>query len=258
MNILRTRRVAATALLAAGGLFLVASPAQATCMMDDKGQQICGINQSGPTSGPGSYTGNNGVNNSSPGALGPDGQPMTWGTPPPVGPGAAPYTAPNADTAAGSANNFVPPAPVTAPQANQNDAAAKSPYEYAPPASANNSGAPAGAAAAPVATPADPAMVADAEASAAASAAQAAASAAVTPAVTATMTERAARPTKAATASVPPAASVATERAAATEAFNPAPLIAGIGAVLAAAGLVWFIPGARTAVTSVFTRVGRH
>jgi len=71
------------------------------------------------------------------------------------------------------------------------------------------------------------------------------------------MTERAARPTRTATASAPPV-TVATERASSTEPFNPAPLIAGIGAVLVAAGLVWFIPGARTAVTSVFNRKGGH
>lgn len=72
------------------------------------------------------------------------------------------------------------------------------------------------------------------------------------------MTERAARPTRTPTTSAPPAVAAPTERASATEAFNPAPLIAGIGAVLVGAGLVWFIPAARTAVTSVFTRKGGH
>lgn len=260
MNIPQTRRAAAAALLAAGGLFLVAAPAQATCMVDDKGKQVCGINQSGPTSGPGSYTGNNGVNNGTPGAPGPDGQPMTAAVPPVVGSGTGPAPANPPVNPSGPAN-FVAPPPVTVPQANQDGTAGKSPYEYNPAAPANGSGTPAGAPdpAAAVANPVTSAAAADEAASAAASAAAAAAaSASPTPSVTATMTERPARPTRTATASAPTAAPVATDRTSATGTFNPVPLIAGIGAVLVAAGLVWFIPGARAAVTSVFTRKGGH
>lgn len=260
MNTLEARRAAATVLLAAGGLFLVAAPAQATCMVDDKGNQVCGTGGAGPTSGPGSYSGNNGVNNGTAGQLGPDGQPMTAANPPALGPGAAPAAPANEAAVRGTQAHYVAPAPVTVPQANQgNGSSGQSPFEYAPPAPANGADNPAGAAdpAAVLANPVTPAAAADADASAAASAAATAApTASAAPTATATMTERAARPTRTATATATPAA-VATDSAASTEAFNPVPMIVAIGAVLGAAGLIWFIPGARASVSGLL-RIGRR
>ena len=42
-------------------------------MTDDKGNRVCGTSGTGPTSGPGSYSGNTGIHDGTVGMIGPDG-----------------------------------------------------------------------------------------------------------------------------------------------------------------------------------------
>lgn len=246
MNTPRTRRVTVAVLLAASGLFLLPYPAYAGCMADEKGNQVCGDNGAGPTSGPGSYSGVSGVNNGSAGDIGPDGQPMTGATQPVFGPGAAPAPVNAAPNPGGPAVYEAPPA--TVPQTNEqlNGRGYQPAAQDVPDAPANTTAQ----------VSAEDAGTTDVAPPSASSAATAVPTASAAPSPTATMTARPTRPatqTKSA-----PAEAIAAAPASEAEQFNPLPLIMTFGGLIAAAGLIWFIPGARAAVVSVFTRAGGH
>lgn len=246
MTIQRARRAAATVLLSAGVLFLVPGVAHAdTCMTDDKGHQVCGASGTGPASGPGSYSGVSGVNNGTPGAIGPDGQPMTSATPPPwSAPGWSPPPVPaNAQPAPNSPGilNAPPPGAVLPGDVKTGEVppAQAGTVELPPPVAAGSAGGSTVGGGTPSGSPSASATTAP----------SATASGTPTPAPTMTaMATHAPPPTK--TAEPGP---VAESRASETEPFNPVPLLAGLGG-LAIVGCAWFIPGIRSAITGLLSR----
>lgn len=246
MTTQRARRAAATALLAAGAIILMPAAAHAdTCMTDDKGNLVCGASGSGPASGPGSYTGNNGVHDGTPGAIGPDGQPLAAATPPPwMAPGWTPPPVPSsaqpAPNGQGLSTVQLPPGQVP-PGVNGTGAAPAGPQttkELPPPAAGGTQGSSA-ATAAPTAS--------------ASPSASAAPSASTSAAPVPTMTEMAQH-------SPPPSAAPAapvreqTARTSEESSFNPGVLLAVIGGLAIAGAVAWFVPGIRSALTGLLRR----
>lgn len=249
MTTQRARRAVATALLSAGALLLLPAAAHAdTCMVDDKGNQVCGASGSGPASGPGSYTGFNGVHDGTPGAPGPDGQPLAAATPPPwMAPG---WTPPPLPTSAQPAPNgpglsTVKLAPGQLPPGVSGSGAApaapQSSQELPPPGpAAPAQGSAAGAGANPAAS-----------SSPTASAAPSSAPASATPAPTMTeMAQHSPPPTAA------PAAPVRAQAARTSEesSFDPGVLLAALGGLAIAGAVAWFVPGIRSAITGLLRR----
>lgn len=259
MNTLRARRAAATVLLAAGTVLLVPAPAHAICMTDDKGQQVCGDSGSGPEAGqPGAYNGTSGINNGTPGQLGPDGRPMTAATQPAwMAPGYTPPPAPE-------------PPPVTAPPAPKYDTTPKTGPVFEAPAGSGPGAknyVPGSDNAPPPGNPGTQAAdtsengtgsAADAPATdeAATDAAKATSEATTGAGTSATMT---ARPTREPVESskAPAETSPSVRQASATERFNPVPLLAALVGLLIAGAVVFFVPGVRAAAAGIFNR-GSH
>jgi hypothetical protein len=249
VNTLRARRAAATILLAAGTVLMVPAPAHANCMTDDKGNQVCGDSGTGPAPGqPGSYNGVSGVNNGTVGDIGPDGRPMTGATQPAwQAPGYTPPPAPAPPAATSVAVPKYDTAPPAGPvfQAPADTGTKYSDYvpgsEQAPSAAEPGTGEPAaGTPETPDATV--PAATASAEATSEANAP--------------TMTARPTRET-AETSEASAEAGPSVRQASATERFNPVPLLFGLGGLLIAGAVIFFVPGIRTAVTGFFNR-GSH
>lgn len=246
------RRATATVLLAAGALFMAPAAAHAdTCMIDDKGNQVCGASGTGPSSGPGSYTGFNGVHDGTPGQPGPDGQPLQAATPPPwMQPGWTP-----------------PPVPASAQPAPNSPGLGSVPLGPGQVPAGVSAGAPAPAGATtskelPPAAPAAPAASAangstpsqGGPTAAASSTATQGTPASATPAPTMTeMAQHSPPPTAAAAAPV----RAQTARTSEESPFNPAVILAVIGGLAIGAGVVWFVPGVRAAATALLRR-GKH
>ncbi|QOD05696.1 hypothetical protein [Pseudarthrobacter sp. BIM B-2242] len=254
MTSVRARRAAATILLAAGSMFLLPATGHAseTCMRDYNGNWVCGASGTGPTSGPGSYTGFNGVQDGTPGDIGPDGRPMTaakppawespdW-TPPPV-----PAAAQPAPNPAGLSN--VPPAGVNStltppPAAAPADGTTKELPPGAVAESAADAARDTGSTATPSAAPgADPSATPSGEA---------------TPAPTMTeMTQGTPRTSRAAADAVTAPTTADATRASESEPFSPVPLLAVLGGLAIAGAVIWFVPGIRNAILGLLGR-GNH
>lgn len=253
MTSVRARRAAATILLTAGSMFLLpaAGHAAETCMRDYNGNWVCGASGTGPTSGPGSYTGFNGVQDGTPGDIGPDGRPMTAATPPPWdSPGwtpppvpAAAQPAPNpaglSNVPPAGANSTLNPPPAVAPEAGTT--------KELPPAAAADSAEDAARDTGSTATPSAPAGPGP----------SASASGEATPAPTMTeMSQGTPRPSRTVGAVAVPTTADAT-RASESEPFSPVPLLAVLGGLAIAGAVIWFVPGIRNAILGLLGR-GNH
>lgn len=270
MTSVRARRAAATILLASGGMLLLPAGAQAdTCMKDYNGNYVCGASGTGPTSGPGSYNGFNGVQDGTPGMIGPDGQPMTAATPPAyLSPG---WTPPPVPAAAQPAPNpaglsTVPPAgatgTLTAPYAAHSAPGSSSAGSVAvPPAQGSTSTTKELPPAAVPGSAADAAR--DTGSTTAPSAASTAgpsagASGAATPAPTMTeMAQGTPRPTQSAAAAAKAPTRADATRTSESEPFSPVPLLAVLGGLAIAGAVIWFVPGIRSVLTGLLSR-GSH
>lgn len=266
MTSVRARRAATSILLAAGGMLLLPAAGHAdTCMKDYNGNYVCGASGTGPTSGPGSYSGFNGVQDGTPGEIGPDGQPMTAATPPAyLSPGWTPPPVPSsaqpAPNPAGISNVPPPGSTLTNPGAAPTVAA---------PGSVTNpgSGTASGTTSKELPPAAVPGSAADAArdtgstatpSTAPTSSASAAASGEATAAPTMTeMAQGTPRPTRTAAPAVAGPATADATRASESEPFSPVPLLAVLGGLGIAGAVIWLVPGIRSAVTGLLTR-GSH